>query len=175
VVLVTGALAALVLAGCGAGQDAATARTRPSIPGVDANAGDIQVRNAVVEFSSEGYAPGDDALVTLSIANDGEVPVTLTRASSDGAASVTVAGATQVGAVSPTSGAGLTPQVQVAPGQLFAVTLQLTDLRLAVNGATAIPVTLTFDGGVDVPLAVPMDTPAEPQPRPSAVVEPPEH
>jgi copper(I)-binding protein len=174
-VAMTGVLGALVLAGCGSGQDAATARTRPSIPGVDANAGDIQVRNAVVEFSPAGYAPGEDAFATLSIANAGQEPFTLTQVTSEGAGAVTVHSATHVGAASPSPGVGGTPQVPVSPGQLVAVRLRLTSLRQALNGTAAIPVTLTFDGGVDVPLAVPMDTPMEAQPREAPAVEPPEH
>lgn len=174
--LVTGVLGALVLAGCGAGPDAATSLTRPSIPGVNAEVGEVQVRNAVVGFAPGGYAQGDDAPATLAIGNAGQQPVRLTGLASEGAAAVTVVSATQVGAVSPApAGETAALPLAVAPGRLLAVTLELTGLRQALNGTSAIPVVLTFDNGVELPLAVPMDTPLDSQPRESAVVEQPAH
>lgn len=166
-------LGALVLAGCGAGQDAATALTRPSIPGVSANAGDIHVRNAVVAYAPGGYAPGGNAPATLSVANAGPEPVRLTGFASAGAASVTVTSVTEIGAVSPAPGGGTaTLPLEVAPGQLLAVAVELTGLGQPVTTTEAIPLQLSFDTGAEVTLVVPMDTPSQPQPRESPVVEP---
>ncbi|HEY8474608.1 MAG TPA: hypothetical protein VIL37_18485 [Natronosporangium sp.] len=175
-VLVAGLAAGTLLAGCGAGPDAATGETRPSIPGVDADAGDIHVRNAVVTFNPEGYAPGEDAPVTLSIGNVGQDTVRLVGVTSESAGSVTVASVTQVGLVSPPpGGAPGGQQVEVAPGQLVAVTLTATGLREPLTGAAVLPLTLTFDTGAELALEVPVAPPDQPLPRPEPVVEAPEH
>jgi copper(I)-binding protein len=173
-VLVMGVLGAMVLAGCGAGQTAQTSSTRPSIPGVNADAAGILVRNAVVPFAPEGYQQGGDATVELSIANAGREPVRLVGLTSEGAASVTVTSATPIGAPapSPDGGGEAEAEVEVAPGDFVAVTLQLTGLREALNGIGSVPLALTFDNGAELPLAVPMATPMDPLPRETPAVEP---
>jgi copper(I)-binding protein len=184
-VLVIGVLGAVALAGCGSGQGAATSLTRPSIPGVSADAAGIQVRNAVVPFDPEGYQQGGDAPVEFAIANAGEEPVRLVGLSSEGAASATVTSATPIGAPAPAPAASPEPTsapageagapLEVAPGEFIAVTLQLTGLRQPLNGTASIPVTLSFDNGVELPLAIPMATPLDPLPPATPVVEPAEH
>jgi copper(I)-binding protein len=174
-VLALGLLAAFALAGCGAGPDAQTSQIVPAIAGVNADAGEILVRNAVVPFAAEGYPRGGDAPLEFSIANTGREPVRLMRLSSEGAGSVTVTSATPIGAPTSSPGGGTGTTVEVVPGELVAVVLELTGLREGLNGTGSIPVTLTFDNGTELPLAVPMATPLDPLPPASPVVPEAEH
>lgn len=173
--MLAGVLGVLMLAGCGAGQDAATSLTRPSIPGVDADGGDIHVRNVVVTYSPEGYPPGGDAPVTLAIGNTGRDPVRLVEIDSEGASSVSITGVTRVGTASPAPGGEPGGQVEVVPGELVSVTLEVTGLRDGLDGTKVLPLEFTFDTGLTLSVAVPMDTPEDPLPRPSADVEQSEH
>ncbi|SHN00467.1 copper chaperone PCu(A)C [Cryptosporangium aurantiacum] len=85
-----GLVGAFALTGCSAGQVAETALKVPSIPGVDAHAGDIAIRNALVAFPSQGYdwAAGSDVPLSLRLINNGETADRLVSASSDLASSV---------------------------------------------------------------------------------------
>lgn len=103
-----------MLAGCGAGQDAQTALTAPSIAGVSADVGDIAVRNAVVLFASAGYPAGGEAPVQFAVANNGREPVRLVRFESEGAASATLqsvelVGGTGQASASPSESPSATP------------------------------------------------------------------
>jgi copper(I)-binding protein len=160
----------VALTGCGAGPDAQTSRIVPAIAGVNADADGIQVRNAVVPFAPVGYPRGGDAPVELSIANSGQEPVRLVQLSSDGAGTVTVTSATPIGVPTPSPGGDAGTGVEIVPGELVAVTLQLTSLTQDLNATGSVPVTLTFSNGAELPLAVPMATPLDPLPAATPVV-----
>jgi periplasmic copper chaperone A len=160
----------VMLAGCGAGQDAQTARTAPSIAGVSADAGGIAVRNAVVEFSSAGYPAGAEAPVRFAVVNSNPGPVRLTQLASEGAASATLASATTIGGASAPPDAGTT-ELTLATNELVTVTVRLTGLTEELNGTSSVPLTLTFDNGAELPLVIPMATPEQPLPREPSVVE----
>ncbi len=82
--------AAALLAGCSAGQITQTAAKGPSIEGVDANVGPIQIRNAIVERPPTGdvWPAGSDVPVRVRIVNEGRTPDTLVAAASPVASAV---------------------------------------------------------------------------------------
>lgn len=182
VAAVSGLVLGLALAGCGAGQDAATSSARTSIPGVNADDQGVAIRNARVPFAPQGYPAGADAPVELSVINNGPEPVQLVDQSSPVAGTVTVVSAVPVGGSTgpggeeppsgeqppggegpPNGGAG--PQLLLAPGEAVTATLQVAGLREPLTGIGSLPLVLTFDNGAGFTLAVPSAPPSEPQPR----------
>lgn len=94
--------AVLGVAGCSAGQITQTASQVAPVPGAEANAGAIALRNLVIQYNGpEGYAAGSNAPLVVRIFNDGMTPVTLTGVSADKAASVNLVGTPEV--VTPTT------------------------------------------------------------------------
>ncbi|HEX2905100.1 MAG TPA: hypothetical protein VHO01_16730 [Jatrophihabitans sp.] len=91
----TAAAAVLLLAACGAGQDAQTVNQRPPIDGASATAGDVSIRTAAIVSGSGGdsYAQGGSALLQLVIVNTGSQEVTLTGVSTSAAASTVLSSA----------------------------------------------------------------------------------
>jgi copper(I)-binding protein len=81
--------AALVLAGCGAGQITQTDSQQPAVNGTHAQVKTIDLRNAAVQYptSGPGYAAGATPALTLTIVNRG--------AQDDSLVSVTVEGGGQ--------------------------------------------------------------------------------
>jgi hypothetical protein len=74
-VLVAGAAALLALSGCGAGQQAQTAKQQSAIAGVNGNAGpalSVALRNGLIPFNNtQGYSAGGTAPISVSIFNNG--------------------------------------------------------------------------------------------------------
>jgi hypothetical protein len=143
----------LVLAGCGAGQDALTSANESSVPGVNARTEDdsILVRNAYVVFEEQGYPAGGQAPVRLWLYNQTDRPIRLAEATSpgaDGAASVDTGGTIEVPA------AGLVEAV-----------LQVSGLRAGLSPAGNLPLALRFDNGADLALELTMAPPLENLPR----------
>lgn len=99
---VIGALiGAVALAGCGAGQIAATAGQVTAVGGANATAGQIAVRNAAVAFDGPAAAgaaheAGGSAPLTMSIVNQGTEADRLLSASSPVASAVEIAGTLEV-------------------------------------------------------------------------------
>jgi periplasmic copper chaperone A len=168
------AVGVVMLAGCGAGQDAQTTLTQPSIAGVSADGNGIAVRNAVVPFSAAGYPAGGEAPIQFAVANNGREPVRLVQLASGAAGAVTLEAAVPVASTAPPPSGG-TPQLALAPNELVNVTLRATGLAEALNGTSAVPLTLTFDNGAALSLVVPMAPPEQPLPREAPVVEGEEH
>ncbi|MFG1920584.1 copper chaperone PCu(A)C [Cryptosporangium sp. NPDC048952] len=85
-----GVVGAFALTGCSSGQVAETAIKVAAIPGVDAAAGDVAVRNVVVSFPAEGFSwpAGSNVPLQLTLINNGNTGDTLTSVSSDIAGSV---------------------------------------------------------------------------------------
>jgi len=89
VLVAAAAGAATLLSGCSAGQIAETARKVPSVPGVNAEVGDIAIRNAVIAFpEDEVWKPGSEVPLEMRIVNTGEQPDALVGATSDVASRV---------------------------------------------------------------------------------------
>lgn len=81
---------ALALTGCGAGQEAQTSRTETAISGVNANAGNLALRDLQVDYGDTGsYLEGGQAPLRVWIANDSDEPVVLESVTSPNAEAVT--------------------------------------------------------------------------------------
>lgn len=86
------AAAGLALTGCSAGQNAATGETQTAISGVNADAGQLALRDLQVEFGESGtYPEGGQAPLRLWIDNRGAEPVVLESVTSPIAEAVTLA------------------------------------------------------------------------------------
>lgn len=100
--LVVGALiAAVAVAGCGAGQITQTSHQVAAVEGANATAGQIAIRNATVEFDGpvEGaavYPVGGNAPLQMTIVNSGAEVDRLVAASSPAAASVEISGVLRI-------------------------------------------------------------------------------
>lgn len=88
--------AALVLAGCGAGQITQTDSQQPAVNGTYAQVKTIALRNAAVQYpegGASGYPAGATPSLTLTIVNQGTQDDTLTSVALDGGAAATIGGA----------------------------------------------------------------------------------
>ncbi|MFL6075639.1 MAG: hypothetical protein ACJ73S_19810 [Mycobacteriales bacterium] len=82
-----------VLAACGAGQLAETAKIKPTIRGADADLGHLGVRNAMVAYSETGiWSEGGDAPLNVWLTNFGDSDDRLVGVSTDAARSVVLVG-----------------------------------------------------------------------------------
>ncbi|MFC3450722.1 hypothetical protein [Amycolatopsis speibonae] len=79
--------AALVLAGCGAGQITQTDSQQPAVNGTYAQAKELVLRNAALQFPTEGqaYPAGAAVPLTLTIVNQGKQDDELVSVSSEAA------------------------------------------------------------------------------------------
>ncbi|WAL66158.1 copper chaperone PCu(A)C [Amycolatopsis cynarae] len=170
---VLGAGAALVLAGCGAGQITQTDTMPPAVNGASVKAGAISVRNAAVVNNNQclqAYASGDSAPLTLTIANDGNQADELLSVSSTGASGATVAGDKTIAGVSRVvvgpanqaeSAAAASATPSTAPG-VGSASIVLQGLKAPLWPGQLIPVTFTFRNAgavnADLPIAAPTKT-----------------
>jgi copper(I)-binding protein len=93
VLLTVGVGTVLAVGGCSAGQVTQTSSQVPPVPGTNADAGPISLRNLLVEYNGpQGYPMGSDAPLAVSIFNSSLSSVTLVGVSSDDASSVTLTG-----------------------------------------------------------------------------------
>jgi copper(I)-binding protein len=119
--LVIGALiAAVVVAGCGAGQITQTSRQVAAVEGANTTAGQIAIRNAMIEFDEpvEGatiYPVGGNAPVEMVIVNSGAEVDRLVAASSPVAASVQISGVLRIPGGQALNIEGAPPVPPVAP------------------------------------------------------------
>jgi hypothetical protein len=179
--------AALLLAGCSAGQIAETANKEASVQGVDAEAevgdGSVAVRNAMVAYPGpEGYESGEDAPLDVWIFNDTRSEVTVTvRPGAVGedadalvrAASVElVDGDTAAGGnESPAAGGQPAARVQISAGGYSALTedngtyLRLVDLAGALPAGKAVPLVFEFSNGATIQVEAPVAAPLTAEPR----------
>jgi copper(I)-binding protein len=86
--------AALVLAGCGAGQITQTATQEPAINGANAQVGTLYIRDAALQFPPSGpaYKAGSSAALTLTIINAGQQDDELVGVTSDAASGAVIQG-----------------------------------------------------------------------------------
>jgi copper(I)-binding protein len=119
--LVIGALiAAVAVAGCGAGQITQTSRQVAAVEGANTTAGQIAIRNAMIEFDEpvEGatiYPVGGNAPVEMVIVNSGGEVDRLVAASSPVAASVQISGVLRIPGGQALNIEGAPPAPPVAP------------------------------------------------------------
>lgn len=151
--------AALLVAGCGAGQHTQTDSQQAAINGAAAQVKDIAVRDAELAYP-EGTEPaaydvGTDADAMLSIVNQGETSDQLVSAQSPSAQKVTISGdravpfgkSLAIGPGEPSTDTGLHGSIvlegltkQVRPGQTAELTLTFRDAgRVTVELPVAAP------------------------------------
>lgn len=89
--IAVGAVAAMALSACSAGQITETDSKPPVITGIDANAGEIALRDIAVAFpGTQGYEEGDNAPLRLFLSNIGQSPDALVGVSVEEAEGITI-------------------------------------------------------------------------------------
>ena len=90
--------AALVLAGCGAGQITQTDSQQPAVNGTHAQVKTIDLRNAAVQYpkSGPGYAAGATPALTLTIVNRGQQDDALVSVTTEDGTQATIEGSKTV-------------------------------------------------------------------------------
>ncbi|OXM70592.1 hypothetical protein [Amycolatopsis vastitatis] len=90
--------AALVLAGCGAGQITQTATQQAAVNGTHAQVKNIALRDAAVQYptSGPGYPAGATPALTLTIVNLGAQDDSLVSVTTEGGGQATIAGSKDV-------------------------------------------------------------------------------
>jgi copper(I)-binding protein len=164
---VLGLGAALVLAGCGAGQITQTNTMLPAVNGTLGQAGQIAVRNASLANSDkceQAYAAGSDAPLKLTVANGGPKDDELVAVNSPNAASgviegqkTIVAGSTLV--IGPAAGTGVT---QAGETKIGHGSVTLRGLKSVVWPGQLTPVTFVFRDAGPVNLNLPITSPSKP-------------
>jgi copper(I)-binding protein len=181
---VLGLGAALVLAGCGAGQITQTDTQQAAVNGANASSasGAVAVRDASVvnrNGCQQAYTAGSDASLKLTIANSGGTPDELVSVTSTGAASASVQGQQTIFARSSIE-VGPVDEPESAPGSASAsptatpsqspttgaatdhATVVLQGLKAPLWPGQLLPVTFVFrDAGpltVEMPIAAPTQT-----------------
>ncbi|MGE3286802.1 MAG: hypothetical protein AB7J32_11970 [Pseudonocardia sp.] len=161
---IAAAAAALLLAGCGAGQLTGTSTQGSSSGGANGSAGSIVVRDAEIEFGAGAteavvFPVGSSAPLTMHIVNQGYAGDALVSASSPIATSVQVGGATEL----PGGQALLVGSApQVLPGTQ-ATQLTLVGLTQDVRAGLTYPVELTFRDAGRLTLNLPVANPTTPR------------
>ena len=113
--------AALVLAGCGAGQLTQTSSQEPAVNGAYAQAGTVFIRDAMLQYppNKKAYTQGSTAALKLTIVNTGATDDELVAVATDAAGSVDIQGSKLVVArnslvVSPSEQTGATGEDSVS-------------------------------------------------------------
>jgi copper(I)-binding protein len=178
------ACAALLSAGCAAGQHAATAQELPAIDAANgANVGNLQLRALAVEAPATGtsYPKGSDAYLMLTIVNTGRSNDTLTGVSTPAAAGWAAYPSTTAAAfaaaasstspssapTSPPSGAQTKVVIPAQTSVGFSVpttqqVLLLSNLTSPLYTAQSIKITFTFTDAGSVTIAVPVQLSSTP-------------
>ncbi len=153
-----GLAAALLLAGCGAGQGAQTYQSKAGGDSTNEDVGAIAVRNLAVSAPDSGTVlrQGSDAPVTVTLANSSTAPDTLVSATSPAAANVEIVG--------PSS--SLTVPARGTTGSGYSLLLQ--GLTRDLDTGTYISLTLTFAQNGSKEMLVPVQVTPEGAPRPTA-------
>jgi hypothetical protein len=165
----------LVTSGCGAGQAAQTSQDVPAIPGIDASAGPIDLRDLLIPFRQGGYPAGSDVPLVVRMYSNAQQPIELSQVVPASSGSMTVP-ARQILLRHPgTAAAGdapLTPLVIPAEGALQLVPgsgpyLVADGITAALPYTASVPVRFSFSTGDSVQVDVPMAAPAQPIPTAS--------
>lgn len=156
------ALTVLVAAaGCGTGQDAETSQIVPAIPGADADAGPVALRDLLIPYREGGYPAGSAVPLVVRMFSTAERPITVSAVTPGSAGFMTVP-ATDV-AVRP-AGTGL---VIPPNGDLLLVPgagpyLMAEHIDGPLSYGQTLPVRVTFNTGDSVTVDVPMAPPDYP-------------
>jgi hypothetical protein len=164
-------LAVLLVSGCGAGQQAQTSWDVPAIPGADADAGLISLRDLLIPYRAGGYPAGSDVPLVVRMFSNDEQPVTVSGVAPGPAGSM-VAAAQRIGLRQPVAaaaGATESPTSLVVPpyAELALVPgsgsyLVAEHMTTPLTYGTVVPVRFTFSTGDSVDVDVPMAPPDYP-------------
>ena len=158
-------LSPLALSACSAGQVTQTATQDRDKVGAMGQAGEITLRQVVLEYPNGGaYEAGDDAELRMAIVNDGTETDTLTSVSGDGFASAEVTGARAEGESSAPD------QIEVPAGESVfvgenGVKVELMDLSEGVTTGQTLEVVLTFEKAGEITINAPVANPERVQER----------
>jgi copper(I)-binding protein len=148
-------LSPIALTACSAGQVSQTATQNRDKVGPAAQAGDITLRQVLLEYPTEGrYAVGDDASLTMSIVNSSNEADTLVGIEGDAFTGVIVSGqATPTPAVpGEPSAAPSTGTEPSAPATGTAPSAPATGTEPSAPSAPAAPTTAAASTRVDIPV-----------------------
>lgn len=162
-------LAALLLvSGCGAGRNAATSHEETAVPGVDADAGPIALRNLLIPFREGGYPAGSDVPLVVRVFSTAEQPVQVSQIA-PGANGMTTVQAQRIALRQPAAGNDGPPTSLVVPaeGDLLLVPgsgpyLVAEHITAALPYTASVPVRFSFSTGDSVQVDVPMAPPTYP-------------
>lgn len=162
-------LVVLSMSGCGAGRNAQTSHDVPAIPGVDADAGPVSLRDLLIPFQEGGYPAGSDVPLVVRMFSNADQPVGLSQVGPGPAGSLTVA-AQDIAVRQATDGRGDEPAAAlVVPpgGELLLVPgsgpyLVAERITAALPYGASVPVRFTFSTGDSVNVNVPMAPPDYP-------------
>ena len=177
-------VAALVTAGCAAGQQASTANERPTLDGADGSVGSINLRGLHIDAptgSLVAYPVGSDVSVRLVIVNNGQQPDRLIRISSPAFSNWgTFHGTASAGQAAATHSSTPSHSIVIQPGTRSGWgtpeatgELRFLHTRQVLHPGTTVRVTFTFARAGTVTLATPIALASEintsPIPTPAGV------
>jgi copper(I)-binding protein len=164
--------AALVLAGCGAGQITQTDSQQPAVNGTHAQVKTIDLRNAAVQYpkSGPGYAAGATPALTLTIVNRGGQDDALVSVTTEDGTQATVEGSKTVVAmhslvIGPDDAVESTNEVQstsAAPTSSASAPAS-SSTPTGSSSASNSPGNLTATATSEVPSSGPAATPTAPE------------
>ncbi len=166
--------AALVLAGCGAGQITQTSTQQAAVNGTHAQVKNIDLRNAAVQYptSGPGYAAGATPALTLTIVNRDAQDDSLVSVTTEGGGQATIAGSKTVVAghslvIGPDDAVESTNEVQAtssaAPTSSSSAPTSSSGTPTGSSSATNSPGNLTATATSEVPSSGPAATPTAPE------------
>lgn len=159
--------AALMLAGCGAGQITQTSTIEPAVNGALGQVGQVSVRDASLanrDQCEQAYPAGSNAPLQLTIANAGQHDDELVSVSSPNATSAAVAGQQTVVAGSTLvvgSAAGGANAVAGQDAKIGHANVTLNGLKSAVWPGQLVPVTFAFRDSGTVTVSLPIASPTK--------------
>jgi copper(I)-binding protein len=158
--------AALVLAGCGAGQITQTSTIEPAVNGALGQAGQVSVRDASLANRNQceqAYPTGSNAPLIFTVANAGQRDDELVSVSSANASGASIQGQKTVVAGS-TLVVSAPGDASGAPGtdsKIGKASVTLDGLKSAVWPGQLVPVTFTFRDSGAVTLQLPIGAPTK--------------
>ncbi|WP_372669941.1 hypothetical protein [Amycolatopsis kentuckyensis] len=160
--------AALVLAGCGAGQITQTDTQQPAVNGTYAQVKTIVLRDAAVQYptSGPGYPAGATPSLTLTIVNTGTQDDSLVSVTTEDGTQATVSGSKAVVAahslvIGPDDAVESTNEVQTTPPS--APSSSSSSSSTPTKSETNTPGSLTASSTSEVPSSGPAATPTAPE------------
>jgi len=163
--------AALVLAGCGAGQITQTDSQQPAVNGTHAQVKTIDLRNAAVQYptSGPGYAAGATPALTLTIVNRGAQDDSLVSVTTEGGGQATIEGSKTVVAmhslvIGPDDAVESTNEVQSTGAPTSSSSAPTSSgTPTGSSSASNSPGNLTATATSEVPSSGPAATPTAPE------------